>query len=130
MGEIERRIAHAPFFIGGKNPESRPARAGLRSLHTRRRRGDFGLASGKKTDGTYERMWFQELVASDEVAFEAGVFLLRKATAESLRAGKPATPARTLESEPGPVTTPAPEPGPAPGSGAEPLASRRRPTAA
>ncbi len=33
-------------------------------------RGDFGLASGnKKTDGAYDRMWFQELVAPDEVAF-------------------------------------------------------------
>jgi len=55
------------------------------------------LASGKKTDGTYERMWFQEMVAPDEVAFEAGVFLLRKATAEALRAGQPATPTPTPE---------------------------------
>ena len=66
-------------------------------------RGDFGLASGKKTDGTYERMWFQEMVAPDEVAFDAGVFLLRKATAEGLRAGQPATPAPTPEPEPGPA---------------------------
>jgi hypothetical protein len=55
-------------------------------------RGDFGLASGKKTDGTYERMWFQELVATDEVAFEAGVFLLRKSAAEALRTPRPQTP--------------------------------------
>ena len=55
--------------------------------------GDFGLASGKKTEGAYERMWFQEMVARDEVAFEADVFLLREATAEALRAREPATPA-------------------------------------
>src|SRR5262249_42715869 len=42
--------------------------------------GDFGLGSGQKSDGSYERLWFKELVAPDEVAFEAGVFLLRKAT--------------------------------------------------
>src|SRR5881296_3756717 len=41
-------------------------------------RGDFGLASGQKTGGTYERLWLQDIVAPDEVAFEAGVFLLRK----------------------------------------------------
>jgi hypothetical protein len=34
-------------------------------------RGDFGLASGKKADGTYERMWFQEMVPLDEVASDA-----------------------------------------------------------
>jgi hypothetical protein len=31
--------------------------------------GDFGLASGKKTDGAYERTWFKEMLAPDEVAF-------------------------------------------------------------
>lgn len=67
-------------------------------------RGDFGLASGRKGDGAYERVWFQELVAADEVAFEAEVFLLRKATAESLRSGATvvATPSTTL-----PAPTPA-----------------------
>ena len=35
-------------------------------------RGDFGLASGRKPDGSYERVWFDELVAPDEVAFDAG----------------------------------------------------------
>jgi hypothetical protein len=32
-------------------------------------------------------MTVPKLVSSDELAFEAGVFLLRKATAEALRAG-------------------------------------------
>jgi hypothetical protein len=88
-------------------------------------RGDFGFASGKKSDGTYERTWFKEMLAPDEVTFEAGVFLLRKATAEALRSGQPATPPRTPEPEPGPVTAPAPEPGPAPGAGRTPAASMR-----
>ncbi len=88
-------------------------------------RGDFGLASGKKADGSYERMWFHELVAPDEVAFEAGVFILRKTTAESLKAGKPATPTPSPEPEPGPTITPAPEPGPTHSPGTEPTASTR-----
>jgi hypothetical protein len=84
--------------------------------------GDFGLASGKKTDGAYERTWFKEMLASDEVAFEAGVFLLRKATAEALSAGRPATPAPTPQPEPGPTPAPTPEPRPTPSPG--PTASR------
>ena len=86
-------------------------------------RGEFGLASGKKTDGAYERMWFQEMVAPDEVAFEAGVFLLRKPTAEALGAGHPAPPTPTPEPEPEP--TPPPGPGPTPGRGPGPAASTR-----
>ena len=44
--------------------------------------GDFGLASGPKPDGTYERVWFRELAPSDEVAFEPGVLLVKKDKAE------------------------------------------------
>jgi hypothetical protein len=77
-------------------------------------RGDFGLASGQKTDGHYDRVWFRDLVAPDEVAFEAGVFLLRKPAAEALKAGLSGTPAPISESElgPGPAGAPASEPGP------------------
>jgi hypothetical protein len=32
--------------------------------------GEFGIASGKRKDGTYERLWFEELLATDEVGFE------------------------------------------------------------
>src|SRR5262245_2691033 len=88
-------------------------------------RGDFGLASGKKADGTYERIWFQEMLAPDEVAFDAGVFLLRKSMAEALRTGKPAIPTPNPEPEPGPVARPAPEPGPTPGPFPEPTPSTR-----
>ena len=54
------------------------------------------------------------------------MFLLRKDTAEALKAGQPATPAPAPEPEPGPVTTPVPEPGPpAPVPGRSPPASTR-----
>ncbi len=72
-------------------------------------RGDFGLASGKKADGTYDRLWFQERIEPDEVAFDAGVFLLRKSAAEKLVEATPQP-----EGEPSPVHEPTPEPGPRP----------------
>jgi hypothetical protein len=73
-------------------------------------RGDFGLASGPKTDGTYERVWFHDLVALDEVAFESGVYLLRKVTAEALQAGVPLQPSPMPEPPSRPEAEPAPEP--------------------
>jgi hypothetical protein len=83
-------------------------------------RGDFGLASGKQADATFERVWFQESVARDEVGFEAGVYLLRKATAEALTAGAIAPPSPTPAPAPSvpspaePETASGPEPAPAP----------------
>jgi hypothetical protein len=53
-------------------------------------RGDFGLASGQRPDGTFDRVWFKELVPADEVTFEPGVFLLTKAKAK-----KPAAETKT-----------------------------------
>ncbi len=53
--------------------------------------GDFGLASGRQSDGTFESLWFREPIAIEEVAFESGVFLLTKEAAEALGAGTPAT---------------------------------------
>ena len=47
--------------------------------------GEFGLASGDKGVDKFERVLFKEQVAADEVAYEAGVFLLTRATAERLR---------------------------------------------
>ncbi len=71
-------------------------------------RGDFGLASGQKPDGSYERVWFEELVAPDEVAFDAGVFLLRKDAAKALKAGAPPEPAPGPSPQPGPRAHPRP----------------------
>jgi hypothetical protein len=82
-------------------------------------RGDFGLASGQKADGTYERLWFDEPLGAEEVAFESGVFLLLKSKARLLKA--------VLESgaEPDPMPSPEPLPpggrdGAGPGPGPEP----------
>jgi hypothetical protein len=72
--------------------------------------GDFGLASGSNADGTYERVWYQEPLAPDEVAFESGVFLLKKARAQAFKRGVSPTP----EPSPKPGTVPSPPPGPLP----------------
>lgn len=50
-------------------------------------KGELGLASGPKADGTYDRVWFEEIVSPDEVMFEANVFLLTKAAAKALKSG-------------------------------------------
>jgi hypothetical protein len=70
--------------------------------------GDFGLASGRKADGSYERLWYQEPMAPDEAAFEPDVFLLRKSAAQALKSGMvPAAPTPTPGSEAGsPTPTP------------------------
>lgn len=67
-------------------------------------RGEFGLASGPNPDGTYERVWFKELVPSDEVAFEPGVFLLPKEKAAALK--KPLQPPPEVEPPKPPPFTP------------------------
>jgi len=82
-------------------------------------RGDFGLASGQKPDGTYERVWFQEPVTADEVAFEPGVFLLTKAKAQALKSACLPAGRGVPESAPGPEPAP-PVPGPEPAPGPEP----------
>jgi hypothetical protein len=83
-------------------------------------RGDFGLASGKTADGRYARLWFQQLIPPDEVAFEPNVFLLRKTVAEMLTTGVSAPappPSGPIPGAPTDTTegTTAPDPTPAPG---------------
>ena len=77
-------------------------------------RGDFGLASGDKGGGHYERLWYKEPVHAEEVAFEADVYLLTKARAEQLR-GTGDSPERQPEpashQEPGPGFVLEPSPG-------------------
>src|SRR5215510_4266486 len=74
--------------------------------------GDFGLASGYRSDSTYNRIWYGEAIAPDEVAFEADVFLLTKAKVQALKVK--AEPVST------PVPSPVPGPQPLPWSEAEP----------
>ncbi len=77
-------------------------------------RKDFGLASGKKPDGGYERVWFNETLPSDEISFESGVFLLLQSKAKFLK--------EETEPIPGgsPEPVPIPEPEPKTPSGSEP----------
>ncbi|MFQ5844962.1 MAG: AAA family ATPase, partial [Planctomycetota bacterium] len=80
-------------------------------------RGEFGLASGQKGDGTFERVWFQEAVPADEVGFDANVFLLKRSRATELKAGGPPTGSSGVVDAgvpPGPGPGPAPPPGPGP----------------
>jgi hypothetical protein len=85
-------------------------------------RGDFGLGSGPKPDGTYERVWYKELLPPDEITFETGIVLLKKARAEALKKGVAPTPQPKPGAgpEPGPAPSPEPEPGPAPTPTPEP----------
>ena len=73
--------------------------------------GSFGLASGSMTDGRYERMWYAETVAIEEVAFEPNVFLLTRAYSEELRSlgvREPASPIVETDTQ-DPVPEPDPE---------------------
>ena len=73
-------------------------------------RGDFGLASGQNLDASYKQVWFEELVSPDNVAFDAGVFLLRKDAAKALKVGPSPEPVPGPSPQPGtgPVTQPQP----------------------
>jgi len=66
--------------------------------------GDFGLASVHRPDGTYDRLWYGEAIAPEEVTFEADVFLLMKAKAQALK----------VKAEPMPTPVPPPESRPQP----------------
>jgi hypothetical protein len=77
-------------------------------------KGDFGLASGQKPDGTYERIWYDEAIGADEVSFEANVFLLTKATVLKAKAEPQSEPEVTPQPSPQPQPTPDPTPQPIP----------------
>ncbi|PWU13198.1 MAG: AAA family ATPase [Verrucomicrobia bacterium] len=78
-------------------------------------KGEFGLASGPKPDGTYDRVWFEELLSPDEVMFDGNVFLLTKARAKAFKAGAPPpaviTPETGTESRPSGSDVAGTEPG-------------------
>jgi hypothetical protein len=80
-------------------------------------RGDFGLASEPRPDGSYEHVWYTELIAPEEVVFEAGVFLLTKGKAKTLTGEVPLKP--TPEPDSSSISQPEPtggqEPVPSPG---------------
>ncbi|MBC7221132.1 ATP-binding protein [Candidatus Bipolaricaulota bacterium] len=55
-------------------------------------RGEFGLAAGRNPDGTFARVWFEEMLPPDEVAFDSDVFLLLRTRAEDLKRPRPTPP--------------------------------------
>ena len=69
-------------------------------------RGDFGLASGRKSDGGFERVHFNELTDPAEVTFESGVFLLLKAKATEFKATPPSLPIHKETTPVGGIETP------------------------
>ena len=73
-------------------------------------KGEFGLGSGQRTDGSFERVWFEEHVDPADVTFDKDVFLLAKATAKKSKAA----PVTGGTSDPGPTPEPTPEPDPSP----------------
>ncbi len=88
-------------------------------------KSDFGLGSNQRPDGSFDRVWFDEIVDPAEVTFDKDVFLLTKATAKKLRA--PAKPEPGATGEP---LGPSPEPEPGPSPGAEPESPTPTPTTA
>ncbi len=77
-------------------------------------RGDFGLASGAREDGSFERLWYAEPINTEEVAFEANVFLLTRSKAEELKITPEDTPHLPPEPDPGPEPETEPDPKPEP----------------
>lgn len=78
--------------------------------------GDFGLSSGQRPDGTYERVWYKGFIAPEEVAFEPGVFLLTKEKANALKVGLP----ETKQTFPEPIDEPSDQVTPVTPSGYKP----------
>ncbi|MFO8101892.1 MAG: DUF499 domain-containing protein, partial [Dehalococcoidia bacterium] len=80
-------------------------------------RGEFGLASGQKKDGGYERVLFSEYVDPADVTFESSVFLLLKAKAQELKTPpKPVLGGSEEGETPQPEPLPLGETGDVPGS--------------
>jgi hypothetical protein len=77
-------------------------------------KGEFGLASGQKLDGTYERVWLKEKLPVEEVLFDTDIFLLKKEKALALKEGKkPEEEKHEVDegtAKPEPTPTPTPEP--------------------
>ncbi|MBN2383967.1 ATP-binding protein [bacterium] len=75
-------------------------------------KGEFGLASGQKSNGSYERVQFSESIDPADVTFESGVFLLLKSKAQNCLVTPEPGPAVIEESTTTTVTVPPIEPEP------------------
>ncbi len=89
-------------------------------------RGDFGLASGQRPDGTYERVWYKEILLPDEVTFESDVYLLKKQKAQELKSGTKAEVRPEAPSVAPPPAAPPPAPQPPSVSGQPPVAQMQQ----
>jgi len=93
-------------------------------------KGDFGLGSGQRPDGGFDRVWFEEHVDPADVTFDKDVFLLTKATAKKSKVA----PVTSGTSDPAPIPEPTPEPKlipePSPDLGSAPTTSVIRVTGA
>ncbi|MFL5330484.1 MAG: DUF499 domain-containing protein [Gemmataceae bacterium] len=83
-------------------------------------RGDFGLGSGLKPDGAYEHFWFEGDVPFEEVTFDQGVVLLKKAKAQELKKKPTPQPGAPVTTPTPKLGTPTPESGPMPADTGEP----------
>ena len=81
--------------------------------------GDFGVASGDPDGTDLQTVWYEELVPTEEIAYEPGVFLLTNARAEVLR----------HPTDPQPPDPPTPDPEPEDLHGTEPDPPTSRSTA-
>ena len=74
-------------------------------------RGEFGLGSGLRPDGSYERVWWKEPLGPEEVIFDESTFLLTRAKAGSLKeavkepAPLPTPPQEEFELRPPPISS-------------------------
>ena len=76
-------------------------------------KGDFGLASGEQGRGNFQRVWYREIPAQDEVTFDSNTFLITRQKAEQAQASPE-------EKEPEPAPWQSKQPVPAPGAAPEP----------
>ena len=72
---------------------------------------EFGLGSGQRPDGTFQRVWFKEPARPEEVTFDAQTFLLTKEKAAFLTPPEPKPPAGPQPGDEKPGAQVGPTPG-------------------
>jgi hypothetical protein len=73
-------------------------------------KGDFGLGSGPRPDGSYERIWWNETIGTEEVTFDDKTFLLAREKAGSLKEAPKQPSPEPVPAQPGFVLEPAAAP--------------------
>ena len=78
-------------------------------------KGDFGLGSGRRAGGRFERVSFRETVSPEDVMFESDVYLLTRGLAQRLKAAPEPEPEMPAEDEDAPDGPTGGGTGPGPG---------------